>query len=428
MKNKVLTMDAMFMRLLAPALVISVASLPLTAAAQAPPVPDWTGDYLYEGRLTDGAAALEAHLVAQPQDDDARFHLGMVQFLSTVEGLGQAIHRHGAAPRGDFASTVPFLRLPVPPNPSPQPLDNAGLRAILEDFSVGLMEAETTLAGIRDPTVKIPLAIGLVRLDMDADGEASDAESLWRAFDAVTPGQQVTLEEAESFVLHLDAGDALWLRGYCNMLSAVIEIALAHDTSTLFEVSAHQFFPDTGTPMAAFPEKGEDSEWMEILDSIATIHALRLPVAEPARMARAHGHFLRVIELSGQTWDAYMAETDDDHEWIPNPSQTGVIPGAAVTAEMVEGWQLFLGEARQILEGHKLLPYWRGNVPGATPSLGISLHRVFHEPREFDLVLWVQGSAAIPYLEEGDVTEGDFWRHLNRAFSGQLFGFALWFN
>jgi hypothetical protein len=95
---------------------------------------------------------------------------------------------------------------------------------------------------------------------------------------------------------------------------------------------------------------------------------------------------------------------------------------------MVEGWQLFLGEARQILEGHKLLPYWRGNVAGATPSLGISLHRVFHEPREFDLVLWVQGSAAIPYLEDGDVTQGDFWRDLNGAFSGQFFGFALWFN
>jgi hypothetical protein len=427
MKIKVLTI-AMLTRLLVPALVVTVVSLPIAAPAQAPPAPDWAGDYLYEGRLDDGAAALEAHLAKQPQDDDARFHLGMVQFLSAVEGLGQATHRHGAAPRGNFASSVPFLRLPVPPNPSPQPLNNDGLRAILEDFSVGLMAAETTLAGIRDPTVKIPLAIGLVRLDMDADGEATDAESLWRAFDAVTPGQQVTLEEAESFVLHLDAGDALWLRGYCNMLSGFVEIALAHDTSTLFEVSAHQFFPDTGTPMAAITASGEGPEMGEILDAIATIHALRLPVAEPTRMARAHEHFLRVIELSEQTWDSYMAETDDDREWIPNPSQTGVIPGAAVTAEMVEGWQLFLGEARQILEGHKLLPYWRGNVAGATPSLGISLHRVFHEPREFDLVLWVQGSAAIPYLEDGDVTQGDFWRDLNGAFSGQFFGFALWFN
>jgi hypothetical protein len=26
-----------------------------------------------------------------------------------------------------------------------------------------------------------------------------------------------------------------------------------------------------------------------------------------------------------------LAETDDDHEWIPNPKQTGAIPGVTVT-------------------------------------------------------------------------------------------------
>jgi hypothetical protein len=53
---------------------------------------------------------------------------------------------------------------------------------------------------------------------------------------------------------------------------------------------------------------------------------------------------------------------------------------------------------------------------------------VFTEPTQFDLVLWIQGSAATPYLEKGELTRPDVWREIERAFAGDFLGYAVWFN
>jgi hypothetical protein len=44
------------------------------------------------------------------------------------------------------------------------------------------------------------------------------------------------------------------------------------------------------------------------------------------------------------------------------------------------------------------------------------------------LVLWVQGSAALPYLEKGSMTDTATWQRLMRVFEGNFFGMAMWFN
>ena len=90
---------------------------------------------------------------------------------------------------------------------------------------------------------------------------------------------------------------------------------------------------------------------------------------------------------------------------------------------MIGGWHDFLNEAEQILSGKKLVPHWRMN-----PEHGINLRRVFHEPREFDLVFWAHGAAAVPYVETGSVATGQTWQRLQQSFRGQFIGFAFWFN
>jgi hypothetical protein len=58
----------------------------------------------------------------------------------------------------------------------------------------------------------------------------------------------------------------------------------------------------------------------------------------------------------------------------------------------------------------------------------VNLRRVFTEPRPFDLVLWVQGTAAAPYLENGPLTKPETWSRFQNIFRGEFIGFALWFN
>ena len=121
-------------------------------------------------------------------------------------------------------------------------------------------------------------------------------------------------------------------------------------------------------------------------------------------------------------WKRVLAETDNDHEWIPGPKQKGAI-NIPVTQEMVDNWIVALDEAERILQGKKLLPFWRGK-----PTRGINLRKVFLEPRPLDIVLWIQGTAATPYLEEGNLTNPDTWQQVNQAFGGQFIGFGFWFN
>ena len=59
---------------------------------------------------------------------------------------------------------------------------------------------------------------------------------------------------------------------------------------------------------------------------------------------------------------------------------------------------------------------------------GINLRRIFLEPTTFDVVLLIQGSAAIPYLEDGVMTTGETWQRIDGLLAGNFIGYALWFN
>ena len=125
-----------------------------------------------------------------------------------------------------------------------------------------------------------------------------------------------------------------------------------------------------------------------------------------------------------------LTETDDDREWLPGPTQKAALTSVRITGPMVESWHTFLSESEALLTGKKLVPFWRATKAEivAGTAKGLNLHRVFNQPRRFDLVLWVQGTAAVPYLEQGELTDQRVWTQLTGAFRGQFWGFAIWIN
>jgi hypothetical protein len=405
--------------------LLSTLGLGATSFAEERPVAE---PYLLSGDLAGGEKALDAILKAHPEDAQARFGLGTVQFVRAVERLVQSFYKHGLEP--DLAAgQIPFARIPVPSNPKPEPIAYEDLRAIFRTFLDDLARAESTLALVKDGSVRLPIRFGLVRLDFDGDGKASDEETLWKIYARLNRqvgqpdgGAQV----AGDFPITFDRGDVAWLRGYAHLLSALAEVYLAHDGKDLFEHTAHLFFarPKTPYPFLRFNGKaGRDFEVPWISDVIAFVHLQRYPVKEPRRMESALTHLESMVELSRESWKSYLAETDNDHEWIPNPKQDTVVPSGKVSDEMVQGWHELLDEADKILDGKTLVPFWRD-----AGGKGVNLRKVFTEPRELDLILWVQGTAALPYLEDGRVTKPEFWGRLMRVFRGEFIGFALWFN
>ncbi len=385
--------------------------------------------HLQAGTLAAGETALDALLKKNPRDDQTRFALGTLQFVRSIEGLSQSLYRHGFLHGvGRFAPFVmPGGDLPVPINPQPAELSYDQARKIVQDFVSRLVTAEATLAKIESDDVKLPLHFGLIRLDFDGDGKAGEEETLWKIYTRFNRQARVSQDDAKAFIIAFDAADVHWLRGYCHLLMALGEINLAHDWHELLERAGHLLFARITAPYPFLTEHVPGQEQVfsfeMIADLIAFVHLINFPVAEPKRMEGALGHLEAMASLSRRSWDLILKETDDDREWIPSPKQTGIIPNVRVTQEMVDGWRLFLTEAEHILKGDKLVPFWRGNQ-----ARGVNLRKVFMQPRPLDLVMWVQGTGAAPYLEEGTLTDKAVWDRLVRVFQGEFIGFAFWFN
>lgn len=389
--------------------------------------------FLSQGQLQAAHEHFASVAQSSPSDQVARTAQGLVEFLQALEFLGQANFRYGLMQK--HAMNLPLARLPVPENPDPQALSYPQLRTVVAEFQAKLQSAEGTLAAVKTDQIKLPLYLGRVRLDLDGNNQWADEETLWRIFAAIN--NAVEPEQGAGFFVAVDGADVHWLRGYCHFLMAICDAILAYDQHELFERCGQLLFPKIESPYLvaqdALPQAGV-FEARVIMDLIAAIHLVRFPLDEPQRLAAAHGHLLAMIEQSRRCWERASDEMDDDQEWIPNPNQTGVLQ-VRVSRDLITGWHRVLDELQAILEGRKLIPYWRDYVDGIfdQPQIpprgrGINLKRVFLEPTDFDLVLTIQGSQMEPYLEEGELSTPEAWSELTQVFRGQFFGFAIWFN
>ena len=432
-----------------------VTSLLLTPAAHAVDIQP----LLDAGDFGAAKAELKRTLKADPGDGDARLALGVTTFLSGIEELAQTIYAHGL--RGDMGTPLGgYVPLRIPARFNPEPLETSAddVVAMLERMEDAMSEVDTILEPLGDTEANFDLRIGTVKMDLNGDGDYTEDEGLWRLFNAVTnprgrwsapdEAEPEMPESAETFVLGLDTADGYWLRGYCNVFGAVADVVLAYDGTELFERTGHLFFHhvDTPYPWLAIPGRSGGFNPESFLDWIAALHLINQPLRDANRMADAHAHLLQVIELSRLNWAAIRAETDNANEWLPGPGQTGVI-GVDINEEQVASWLAMLDELEKILKGELLVPFWRGagevlldedgewrddadtiEVGRIHPRLGVNMKKVFMEPTAFDLLLWIQGTAAAPYLEEGPRTQGRFWNRMNEAFGRNFPGFAVWIN
>ncbi len=398
----------------------------LTAAAG--DAANLTRQTLESGRFEAGEADLAARVAADPSDNEARFGLGMIRFGEALERFGQRQYRYGL--RAPANAMIPVLRLPVPINAAPDELTYEKQRDNLQGLLDDLAKVVATLAPMSANETNIVIDLNAVKFDFRGDGKTEGMETLgsilaklrspWGARGAPVP--------SGPFEVKFDNADAFWLRGYCRLLSASLEFVLAYDWRNTFERVGSLFYPRIAPPR--FPANallaGRKDELLgdsgQIADFIVLIHEIRWPLKEPARLQSAHADLKQVIAMSRASWKTILAETTDDREWIPGPQQkNGVITSMPVTQAQVDAWLGALDDFDAALDGTKLLPHWRF-------VHGFNFRRVFFEPRDFDLVLWIAGDGAAPYLEEGPTLSRSEWNAWNQAFRGNFLGYAFWFN
>lgn len=393
-------------------LALALIALAGVAAARAADPPPLVEPYLHSGQLAKGEQVLERALEDKPKDDQARFGLGVLRVVRAVERLGQSLHEYGVKPD---STSVPFLRLPVPKNEDPTPISYAALRRVLERFGDDLGKAEATLADIKDDGVKLPLRLADVTMDLDGDGTPTD--KLVPLLKKLLGVQRFEfLEKNADFRVTFDRGDVSWLRAYCHLLSAMIDFSQAFDLKPLFDAFGKDQF--------AKPKTSSDD-----VNGMLVKLLTRIDIPEPARLGSFRRHMLKVCELNVETWKFIRAEKDDDHEWLPNPKQKGVL-GLPVTDAMIDGWLAGVAELEGLFSGKKVI-----DMGGLVKTDGHGLNfKEFldHPPESISLNKIITDGVDKKYLTkmtaENTFDSNTFGRMLGLFDESFGFAYGLWFN
>jgi hypothetical protein len=390
----------------------------LLAATAAAVLPGTVDDFMREGRVKE---ALTQY--ATPSDDAGWFSLGLLQALDGLQQFSAGMHKLGLNPSA--TRNVPFFRVvwPRPVQEPPEPASPEKVARLFTDFRSSLRRAKATLTRVGDQEFGVTVNLSQLRLDMDGDGACSPDERLLAVL-----GQTLGLSNTggPDLVVRFDSADAAWLKAYTHLLGGMLDLLLAYDWSPVWKQCAHIVFlnPDPKPALTQFihREGGVGPDFPEIADMIAAVHDMRLNLVDKDGPRRARDEFQKMVAGSRTCWQRVLAETDDQGEWLPSPRQTGP-GGTKISQEQIDAWKRVLDELDAIASGTKLLPHWR-----MKSGIGINVQKLVASPPVFDLVLMIQGSAFVPYLEEGAVSDRASWNQLTRAFGGGFFRFAIWSN
>lgn len=121
-----------------------------------------------------------------------------------------------------------------------------------------------------------------------------------------------------------DDGDIAWARAFVGFERAALDIVLAYDFSGLNKV---------------------------MRDRHERADRLVLRLVDKSRIAAAKTRLLEAIEQSAACRKAYLEETDDDREWVPNPRQKSHPMPLPVDQALYETWGGVLEDLRKIVEG-----------------------------------------------------------------------------
>lgn len=354
---------------------------------------------------TDGLAKADAALSARQQTPQTAFELGGVRFLRAFEAMLQVQYE-------TLDGTVPFLpglRTPLPANPKLK-FDPAFVERALKGALVHLAAAETALAPATSGDFSASLPLDAIWLDVDRDGKRSEWESLKAMLEGL--GAQADWSQFGG-TIRFDSADAEWLAAYVHLISGVSEMVIAVDpTSAIRTVTeGRQRLVDAGANV------GVASMFLgnETLDQVAAALLALEGKPDVTRTRAALDHFSKMIAHNRKFWPKLLAETDNELEWLPNPSQTSPF-GIQITAEIAQTWQDVLADIDDILAGRQLIPY--GGGYDAPSPVGINVKRMLTDPPDMNLILLIQGASIAPYLEKGKLANMEAWQRFETLLQG----------
>lgn len=235
-----------------------------------------------------------------------------------------------------------------------------------------LAQAEQTLAAVegelavvsRHPAFAFELCPACWEVDWDSDGtiDQGDRELLEIELDEAGEGLPAG-DPRRRPTFRLDHGDILWARAFVAFQRALLDGVLAYSWAELGRLAA---------------------------GSLGTAVTIRL--TQPDRLAQAQRRVLEALDLSDQARLAFLAEDDDDREWVPSPRQRSHPLPLPVDASLYRTWADAVGDLRRLVQGEEGLSIAElaglvGVDPGDVPPGVVDVRHLLFEPRDITIDL-----------------------------------------
>ena len=371
-----------------------------------------------------GLAATEVRLSALPAPTDAElFALGGVRFLGAVETALQLRYSAGMT---DETGMLPFLRQPLPYNFVPKPFQPAMITGLFRSIDTKLGLAREPLAAIPDVSdFKLEINFADLWLDINANKTRDQGEDAMAVLGPMLLGRQWESRDhaTPTPVVTFDAADAAWLSAYTHLLQGVSDVVLAYDPTEPIDriLQTRAKMQRLGGVSASFFPRAR-SDGLDEFDVIAIAIAALQQTPDATRMTSAQTHFLSMIADNRRFWATVVQETDNAAEWLPNDKQQSAL-GVTLPPGTGAVWLSVLDDAEGLLKGTKLAPYWRQQG-----SAGVNIAKVFSDPRPADLAGWIQGWAAVPYLEKGALVSAQNWGAFEQMMGSEAMMLSFYLN
>lgn len=209
--------------------------------------------------------------------------------------------------------------------------DHPRMRGALERTAEALAAADADLAiTARDRQFSLELCLACWERDWNHSGEIDRSDR--RLFQIEIDGAGRPFPEGDPRrkpTFRFDIGDIHWARAMLSFQRAALELVLAYRWTELDRLLQ-------STSMARM--------------SVVTIR-----LEQPGRIARVRALILAGVEHAERSRLAYLAETDDDREWVPNPRQRNHPLPLPVDAGLYEVWAGVLGDVKRLVTGEEAL-------------------------------------------------------------------------
>lgn len=209
-------------------------------------------------------------------------------------------------------------------------IDHDAWRGLFErlEQSLGKIDDDLAVAG-EDPTLAFDLCLACWRVDWDRSGEIGENDRLLFQIELDANGDLLPPGDPRRRpTFRFDTGDVWWARAMVAFQRAVLQLGLGYSWTDLDRLLVG-FFGGSGPT------------------------EFRLRVRDADRIRRARELLLAGLDHAERARKEYLAETDDEREWVPNPRQLDHPLPLPVDEALYGTWDRVVGAVRRLLRSEE---------------------------------------------------------------------------